>query len=229
MFIPLHDGVKLLFVRRPFSTLALMVINFSLFVYTSLFAVAPGEGVNLSFGLIPAVLTGHATLDPQLQIVPAFITPLTSIFLHAGFWHFAANMLFLWVFGDNVEDAMGSMRFLVFYLACGIVAGLGYVLIAPQSQSHLIGASGAVSGVASAYVLLYPRARIVGLLLNWIPLAIPALLAIGMWVAFQIVAALISADTSVGWWAHVGGIVAGALLLPLMKRREVPLFGARTS
>lgn len=229
MFVPLHDGIKLLFVRKPFATFTLITINSALFIYTFVFAISPNESINLSYGLIPATLTGKAALSPQLQIIPPFLTPLTSMFLHAGFWHFGANMLFLWVFGDNVEDAMGSLRFLLFYLACGVIAGLGYVLIAPQSQSPLIGASGAVSGVASAYVLLYPRARIIGLLLNWIPLVVPAVLAIGLWISFQIVAALVSTDASVAWWAHIGGVLAGAGLLPLLKRSEVPMFGARTS
>ncbi len=229
MFIPLHDGVKLIFLKRPFVTLGLIACNIAVYAFTFVFVPAPDESLNLSFGLIPSVLTGRAAIAPELQLVPAILTPVTSMFLHAGFWHLVANMLFLWVFGDNVEDAMGSVRFLGFYLACGALAGLLFVIIAPDSRSPLIGASGAVSGVASAYLLLYPRARIIGLLLNWIPLAAPAILAIGLWIMFQLVSASLSADPAVAWWAHVGGIVAGLILAPLFKRSDVPLFGGRTA
>lgn len=224
MFIPIHDGMKLVFVRRAFVTLALVAINSVIFAAIFVFVSDPGETVHLPFGMIPASLTGSAQLAPELAIIPAWLTPLTSLFIHGNIWHLLANILFLWVFGDNVEDAMGNLRFLVFYLLCGLAACMTFVLISPASQSPLIGASGAVSGVASAYVLLYPRARVIGLVLNWIPLAAPAILALGIWAVFQLVAALTSQDAGVAWWAHLGGIAAGALLLPLFKRREIKLF-----
>lgn len=226
MFIPIHDGMKLVFVRRAFVTLALVAINSVIFAIIFAFVSDPAEQVHLPYGMIPASLTGAAKLAPELAVIPAWLTPLTSLFIHGNIWHLLANILFLWVFGDNVEDAMGNLRFLAFYLLCGLAACLTFVLVAPDSRSPLIGASGAVSGVASAYVLLYPRARVIGLLLNWIPLAAPAMLAIGVWAAFQVVAALTSQDAGVAWWAHLGGITAGALLLPLFKRREIKLFGA---
>jgi len=228
VFIPLYDGVKLVFLRRPWVTLGLVIINIVLFGLIFVFATNPSEQIYLPFGLIPAALTGSARLAPALEIVPAYLTPVTSLFIHGSFWHLAANAAFIWVFGDNVEDAMGSLRFLLFFILCGIISGLVYVAVAPQSQSPVIGASGAVSAVASAYILLYPRARILGLLANWIPLAIPAIFAIAIWAAFQLIAAFTSAEAGVAWWAHIGGIAAGLILLPLFKRREVPLLGART-
>ncbi|MDB5649975.1 MAG: rhomboid family intrarane serine protease, partial [Hyphomicrobiales bacterium] len=178
-------------------------------------------------GFIPAVLFGSATLAPDLSLVPPGATLVTSLFLHAGFAHVTGNMLFLWVFGDNVEDAMGSLRFLVFYLLCGISASLTYALMAPTSQSPLIGASGAVSGVVVAYLLLYPRANVLGLIFAWLPLRIRAFWLIGGWVLFQLGSAIFSPDAGVGWWAHVGGMLAGVVLTPLLKRRDVPLFGTR--
>lgn len=226
MFIPIHDGMKLVFVRRAFVTLALVAMNSLIFAIIFVFVSDPGEQVHLPYGMIPASITGAAKLAPELAAIPVWLTPLTSLFIHGNIWHLLANILFLWVFGDNVEDAMGNVRFLLFYLLCGLAACLTFVLIAPDSRSPLIGASGAVSGVASAYVLLYPRARVIGLLLNWIPLAAPAILAVGVWAVFQLVAALTSQDAGVAWSAHLGGMAAGAALLPLFKRREIKLFGA---
>ncbi|MGE3248551.1 MAG: rhomboid family intramembrane serine protease, partial [Beijerinckiaceae bacterium] len=166
---------------------------------------------------IPAVMSGNAIVSPELSVVPAWTTPVTSTFLHGGFLHLAGNMMFLWVFGDNVEDAMGSLRFAAFYLLCGAIAGLTYVFMFPASESPLIGASGAISGVAAAYLVLHPRVRIFGLLLNWIPAAAPAYVLIGLWIAYQIFFALSGGDSQIGWWAHVGGIAAGLVLLPVFR------------
>ena len=179
----------------------------------------------VSYGMIPSVLFGTASLSPELQGIPPALTLVTSLFLHAGFLHLAGNMAFLWVFGDNVEDAMGSLRFVLFYLACGACAAGAHAFMLPQSQQPLIGASGAVAGVVAAYVMLHPRVYLWGLFLNRIPLRLRASWAIGFWIMFQIVMALFSASGAVAWWAHVGGLIAGAALTPLVIARGVRLFG----
>src|SRR5262249_37714187 len=147
--------------------------------------------------------------------------------LHADWMHLIGNMLFLWVFGDNVEDAMGHLRFLLFYVVCGVAGGLAYALLGPQaSETPLVGASGAVSGVIAAYLVLYPRVR-VWILLFWrIPLPVPALWCLGGWILLQFWQLVFgSGETQVAWLAHVGGLTTGAVLVILLKRREVPLFG----
>jgi membrane associated rhomboid family serine protease len=227
MFIPIHDGVALRYMRVAVTTRAILGLNIALYLAALAGWFGDPMKVDLGLGFIPAVLFGSATLAPDLSLVPPGATLVTSLFLHAGFAHVTGNMLFLWVFGDNVEDAMGSLRFLVFYLLCGIAASLTYALMAPTSQSPLIGASGAVSGVVVAYLLLYPRANVLGLIFAWLPLRIRAFWLIGAWVLFQLGSAIFSPDAGVGWWAHVGGMLAGVVLTPLLKRRDVPLFGTR--
>lgn len=222
MFLPLHDGVAMQHIQRAFVTITIVLINTGIFIAGMVGAAGDKDSLDIALGLIPAVVTGKASLSPELAVVPAVITPVTSLFLHGGLMHLAGNMMFLWVFGDNVEDAMGHVRFLAFYLLCGACAGLVYVYMFPSSQSPLIGASGAISGVAAAYLIMHPRVRIFGLLFNWIPAAAPAFVLIGIWAAYQIFFAVTGGDANVGWWAHVGGIVAGVTLLPVFRHWRAP-------
>ena len=229
MFIPLYDGVALRYLKRPVATYGLIALN--VFVYLAVASGLLGQSSNIDagFGMIPAVIFGSAIIDSTIVHVSATLSLVTHMFLHGGFLHVAANMLFLWVFGDNVEDAMGSLRFTVFYFLCGIAGALFYAFLEQASQSPLIGASGAVSGVVIAYVMLYPRVHVFILAFSWLPLSITALYIILAWIALQVGSAFFSADTDTGWWAHVGGLIAGAVLTPLLRRREVPLFGGRTA
>ena len=152
---------------------------------------------------------------------------LTYMFIHGGWLHIAGNMWFLWIFGDNVEDRMGHLRFLIFYLLCGIGAALFYVLLKPGSTLPALGASGAISGVMGAYILLYPRARVLTLVpVFFLPLLveIPAVFFLGVWFLFQFFAGTFSLFTphlqgGVAWWAHIGGFVLGMVLLPLFLER----------
>jgi membrane associated rhomboid family serine protease len=141
-------------------------------------------------------------------------------------------MLFLWVFGDNVEDAMGHQRFLVFYLLCGIIAGLAHALISPESSTAMIGASGAVSGVIAAYLMLHPNVRVWVLAFMRIPLRVSAGFALMVWVALNIVSAYMAYVQKDGggtaWWAHIGGLAAGAILIIFMRRPGIPLFDGAT-
>jgi len=181
-----------------------------------------------SLGLIPAVLLQGASLPPELTTVPPLATVFTSMFLHGGWLHLIGNMLYLWIFADNIEDAMGHGRFVVFYLLCGIAAALAQALPAPGSGIPMIGASGAISGVLGAYLLLHPRAHVMVL----IPLGffsqvtrLPALLVLALWFGLQLISELgASEGAGVAFRAHIGGFVAGMALIPFFKYRRVKLF-----
>ena len=174
-------------------------------------------------GVIPAVLFGTAALPQGLPLVPEPVTLVTSLFLHGSFLHLAGNMLFLWVFGDNAEDGMGHARFLVFFLLCGIAACLAHCLMNPLSTAPLIGASGAIAGVVAAYLILYPRVKVWALYFGRLPLQVPAMYAIGFWILLQVGSAFLSGDQDVGWFAHLGGLAAGAALTPMLRRRYDPV------
>ena len=222
MFVPLHDGVALIRIARPFATWGIIALNTIIYLAVAVGVLGDPERVALGLGLIPAVLFDHAALAKGLEIAPPVLTLVTGMFLHGSPLHLAGNMLFLWVFGDNVEDALGTGRFIVFYLAAGIGAALFYAFLFPLSQAPLIGASGAIAGVIAAYLLFYPHARVFGLLLSFIPVRIPAMWCIGLWFVFQLYEAISVQQSEVGWWAHVGGFVLGAILAVVMKRREKP-------
>ncbi|POR51767.1 rhomboid family intramembrane serine protease [Bosea psychrotolerans] len=226
MFVPLHDGVPLRFMRAPYVTYGLVSTCLGLFLLmwlreseTAQIAVAAG------FGLIPSVLFGTAQLPTDLLQAPVWVTLFSNILLHASFAHLGGNMLFLWVFGDNVEDAMGHLRFLLFFFICGLAGSLTHALMNPASDQPLIGASGAISGVIASYLMLYPRVRIWGLAFNWVPLHITALYALSGWILFQVVSAILDPQGHVGWWAHLGGLGTGAALTPIFIHRGVALFG----
>ncbi len=172
------------------------------------------------FGLIPALLTGQATLPPGAEVLPPAATVVSSMFLHGGFMHLAGNMLYLWIFGDNIEDSLGHVRFAMFYLLCGIAAALAQALPAPSSQIPMIGASGAISGVLGAYLLRYPHARVVvalpiGFVLQMVRL--PAIAVLGLWFFLQLISSLVIAGDGggVAFRAHLGGFLAGMMLLPV--------------
>jgi membrane associated rhomboid family serine protease len=225
MFLPLHDSVPLRYLKAPTATYGLIATMVLIYAATSLDFPVESDIVFAGLGMVPAQLFGEQVLPDGLPLVPSALTLVTSIAIHASFLHLAGNMLFLWVFGDNVEDAMGHLRFVLFFIACGVVASVIYAVLASDTTRPLVGASGAVSGVMGAYLMLHPRVKIWGLFLNRVPLKLRAFWGIGFWVAFQIGAALIGADVSTGWYAHVGGFAAGALLVVPLRRRGQALFG----
>jgi membrane associated rhomboid family serine protease len=229
MVLPLHDDAPLRYVRLPIVNWSLIAIN--IVVFAAVFSDAFGDPLTVirGFGLIPAVLFGRAELAPWIVTPGAGWTVLTSFFFHSGLGHLAANMVFLYVVGDNVEDAMGPYFYLLFYLVCGVTAGLFYAYGAPLTLTPLVGASGAISGVCAAFILLFPRSTIFGLAAGIVPIRAPASLFVGAWIVLQLFNAFTDEQSQVGWWAHVGGILAGLLLTPLFKRPSAPWFGPEPS
>jgi membrane associated rhomboid family serine protease len=225
--IPIHDDNPT--ERAPLVTVALIAACTLAFLWQLSFDAQGQQAAIYALGAIPAVLFGHAELAPDLAWVPVSATPVTSMFLHGGWMHLIGNMLYLWVFGNNVEDAMGHLRYAVFYLVCGLAAVLAQALPDVSSEIPMIGASGAVSGVLGAYFLLHPRARVlvlvpIGFVLQ--TLRLPALWVLGFWFVIQLVSTLFAAGEDgggVAFRAHLGGFLAGMALIPLFKRAGVRL------
>ncbi len=225
MFIPLHDANQLRYIRFQYVTLGLIIANVLIFLGTVLGVSEEASWADaLGLGYIPAVVNDYAELSPSQVLVPENWTYITYSFLHADWFHLGGNMLFLWVFGDNVEDALGHIKFLIFYLACAAAGAYLHGIIMPDSQAPLIGASGAVAGVVSAYLILHPRVKLWVLVLMRIPLRIPAWIPLLLWVGFQFLMLFVETEEAISWPAHVGGIIAGAVLVLILRRRGVPLF-----
>ena len=189
-----------------------------------------GDAIN-HYGFTPTSL-----MSPQFEATgaPAVLSIFTAMFLHGGLLHLAGNMLYLWIFGNNIEDAMGHARFVLFYLLCGVAAALTMAFMDPASTIPMVGASGAISGVLGAYMLLYPRVRvtvIIPIVIIFYPFRISAVWVVGVWFAMQLFSAAASTPDSPGvaWWAHIGGFAAGLMLTPFLKSSHVPFFGPRSS
>jgi membrane associated rhomboid family serine protease len=212
-------------------------VNYTLIILTILaflFELALGPSLDAfirTWGVIPLDISRALAGDPRVS-QGVLLTLVTALFLHGGWLHLGSNMLFLWVFGDNVEDRFGHVRYLLFYLICGVGANLAQVYVGPDSRIPLIGASGAIAAVLGAYLLMFPRARVTVLVpVFFLPLIfpVPAFLMLGVWLITQLANGLasITAETQalggVGWWAHIGGFVLGALVTPFIpkaRRRE---------
>jgi len=216
----------------PVVTVSLLAACVLVFLWEVSTGPSGQQRISLSLGLIPAVLFGEARLAPELAVVGPAATVFTSMFLHGGWMHLIGNMLYLWIFGNNVEDAMGHVRFVIFYLGCGVAAAMGQALTHPDSTIPMVGASGAISGVLGAYALLYPHARVLVLIpLGYLTRTVylPAMGVLGLWFLLQLANSALADPTRGGtaWMAHIGGFVAGMVLIPLIKYRRVPLFHPR--
>jgi len=222
--IPLRDDQPTF--STPFVNYFLISLNVLVFLWELSFSHRALNSVMFEFGVVPdhtlAVLSGHSHDGLATAILPLF----TSLFLHASFLHVAGNMLFLWIFGDNVEDYLGHFTYLVFYLLSGLAAGITHILINQGSVVPSVGASGAIAGVMGAYFILYPRARV----LVWFPpiflFHVPAWLMLGYWFVANFLSgtATAIAETSqtsggIAFWAHVGGFVAGVVMVKLFHER----------
>ena len=219
MVMPLWDHSPFKWPKPPYVMWALVIINFAVFFIEAGFWPDQMDQLDRLAGLVPAALTGSA---PAAGL-PAPLTLITSMFLHANFMHVFGNMLFLFVFGDDIEEAIGHWRFLVFYIACGLGAALAFVLSDPSSDVDLIGASGAVAGVISAYLLYRPCFKVT-CLLGIIPLRLRAFWIIGFWAIWQVVEIASQQQDGVAYWAHIGGLITGAVLFVLMRPAGVKLF-----
>jgi len=225
--IPLRDDNPTTIV--PVVTVGLIALNVIIFLYQLVLSPDAGQLFIYQYGSIPAVMFGERQLPPEIGAVAPSLSLLTSMFLHGGLMHLLGNMLYLWIFGNNIEDAMGHLRFLIFYLATGVLAALMHGLTDPGSAIPTIGASGAISGVLGAYLLLYPRAQVMMLVFLGFfirVLYVPAGWVLGLWFLMQLLSGGFSSGQGggVAWWAHIGGFLAGMLLVGLFKRREVRFF-----
>ena len=228
--IPLKDDIPSS--SLPVVTIGIIILNVLVFLYQLSLggsgepgATQAAEQFVLEFGAVPCRLTGACSLADTFPH-PA-VTVLTSMFLHGGLFHIGGNMLYLWIFGDNIEDALGHGRFLLFYLLSGIVAAVGQAVVNPSSTVPMIGASGAISGVLGAYLLTFPYARIltliiVGFFIRFV--YIPAVFVLGFWVVLQFLSGLLTFSVAAGheaggvaWFAHIGGFLGGMGLLFVLR------------
>jgi len=225
-------------VHPPAATIALISLNALAWVLLQGFGTETALSRSIClYGLVPGDLLGTAAVGAQIAMdhgivcvldgQSGWITIFSSMFMHGGWLHLIGNMWFLWIFGDNVEDAMGHVRFVVFYLLCGLAAATAQILSSPASTVPMVGASGAIGGVMGAYALLYPRAHVhmfVFLGFYMTTIAVPAIYMLGYWFLLQLISALprLAGDQlgGVAFWAHVGGFVAGLALATLFKQRE---------
>lgn len=200
----------------------LLLTNIAVFIYQ--FTLSESELIRFvyQYGAIAYELTRFEDIPPEINY-PIWITPFTSMFMHGGLLHIASNMLYLWIFGDNIEDAFGHIPFLLFYFVCGLAAVATQVIVDPSSQTPVVGASGAIAGILGAYLVLFPRGRVrVVAFLGFIPffLRLPALIVIGLWIFIQLISGYVSllpsaaseAAGGVAYFAHIGGFVAGVVI-----------------
>ena len=224
--IPLRDDNPSF--RPQIVTVSFIVMCVLVWLWQLSFGAQGGQRIVYALGVVPASLLGKQQLPPELSLVAPWMTVFTSMFMHGGWMHLIGNMLYLWVFGDNVEDAMGHGRFVAFYLLCGVAAVLAQALPDPSSTIPMVGASGAISGVLGAYLLLYPHARV----LVAIPLGfylhtmrIPAGLVLLLWFGLQLLSSAMAqpGQGGVAFRAHIGGFIAGMILIAIFKQRRVRL------
>ncbi len=225
--IPLRDDNPSF--RPQIVTVSFIVMCVLVWLWQLSFGAQGGQRIVYALGVVPASLLGKQQLPPELSLVAPWMTVFTSMFMHGGWMHLIGNMLYLWVFGDNVEDSMGHGRFVVFYLLCGVAAVLAQALPDPSSTIPMVGASGAISGVLGAYLLLYPHARVLvaiplGFFLH--TMRIPAGLVLVLWFGLQLLSNVMAqpGQGGVAFRAHIGGFIAGLVLIPIFKQRRVRLW-----
>jgi membrane associated rhomboid family serine protease len=235
--LPLHDE-NIPGKGPAYFTLAIIALNILVFVFLQL----PDEAFTYAWAAVPRELTTGQDIVGPVQVNgftielgespgPVYLTLISSMFMHGGWLHLAGNMLFLWIFGDNVEHAMGHIPFLIFYLVAGVVATMAHVLFQPDSLIPLVGASGAISAVLGAYLVMFPRNRVLVFLFRFL-VWVPAIVAIGMWAVFQFIAgigqiAATEQTAGVAYLAHIGGFVAGVVVgIAMRALGRVPSPGA---
>ena len=225
-FLPLYDSNPRVNVKLHYVTISLIAVNLFFFIET-ISSVRIGFGETLiGYTLLPARLFGDLNLPLEAQGFGVVFSLISYQFLHGGWEHLIFNMLFLWVFGDNIEDKLGHKKFIAYYLMCGIAGGVLHSLVNTTSLKPTIGASGAIAGILGGYILLYPRARLLVLAFGFIPVRLPALLVIGAFFAQDLIWGITGTDAiqGVAVWAHIGGFICGATLIFLLDRKSIALF-----
>ena len=220
MVMPLYDDNPFRLSVRPVVTWLLSAANVLVFAIEAGTGTGDPQDLSNIFGMLPTALFGETYVPGAL---PPVLTLVTYMFLHGGFGHLFGNMIFLWVFGDNLEQTLGRLRFLIFYLLCGVIGALVFAASDPEANVTLIGASGAISGLVVAYLMLRPCAKIT-ILVSFIPLRIRAYWVIGAFILMQFVNLRSASASEVAYWCHVGGMAAGAVLFLVMKPAGVRLF-----
>ncbi|PJA26490.1 MAG: rhomboid family intramembrane serine protease [candidate division Zixibacteria bacterium CG_4_9_14_3_um_filter_46_8] len=218
--LPLRDNIPT--ERLPIVTVALIIVNTAVFLYQLSLGQESSRFI-YNYGMIPYLVSdSHATIAGVH--FPSELTFLTSMFLHGSWLHLIGNMIYLWIFGNNIEDRLGHLVFIVFYISCGILASMTHLITAPHSQIPTVGASGAIAGILGAYILKFPRARILTLI--WLgffvrTVYIPAIFVLGFWFLIQLISGLPTLGTEQGagvaYFAHIGGFVAGMALFPALS------------
>lgn len=230
--IPIRDDNPIS--KPPVVTILIIATNIIAFIFQIIAPGAEGNALVYRYGVIPYEITHFQefTSDPRLTTpFPNFLTLFTSIFMHGGVLHIGSNMLFLWIFGDNIEELMGHFRFLVFYVLAGVIAALTQVIMAPSSTIPMIGASGAIAGVLGAYFLKFPKARVQVLFIFFFIIQVfyvPAVVVLGIWFLIQILSGLSSISAlemgGVAWFAHIGGFLTGLIFVNKFQKKRAEVW-----
>ena len=227
-FLPLFDENSTS--RHPIIVWIVMAACIIVFFWQQSLDDVPARLALYQLGFVPAIVFQGDNLPTKLILVPAWTTVVTSMFLHGGWLHLGGNMLYLWIFGDNVEDAMGRIRFILFYLLCGIAAASAQAAINPSSSIPMVGASGGIAGVLGAYLILHPKAAVrcfMFIIIFFRFINLPAWLVLGGWIGLQFAAApqaFQGAEGGVAYMAHIGGFITGVALIPFFKKPHISLF-----
>lgn len=232
MFLPIRDDNP--HTVTPFVNYTMLAVCIVVFVWQFSLGDESGQVAVLAYGFTPANFFGQGAAHDGIPYVPSTLTIITSMFMHGGWMHLGGNMLYLWIFGDNIEASLGHRRYLIFYLLCGAAAALAQGFAAPGSDVPMVGASGAISGVLGAYLVLHPRANIkvfMILIIYITVINVPAFVVLGFWIVGQLIssAAVDAGQPGVAFIAHIGGFVAGAILVFFFKKKGVHAFEAAHS
>ena len=208
--------------KMPLISWLILIICISIFLYQYNLDFHSEQKTILSFGMIPSVLFKIKQLSNDLVIIPAYMTLITSMFLHGGWMHLIGNMAYLYIFGDNIEDELGKIKFIIFYIICGMFAGLSQALIDINSEIPMIGASGAISGILGAYLILFPKKEIKVFFWFFIFIKIfriPAMYVIGCWIFIQFFSLNNGEESNVAYAAHIGGFIAGIIFIIILRKK----------
>jgi len=229
-FLPLFDNNPA--VARPFVTWIIIALCLSGFIWQESLDYRTAHNIVYQLGFIPAVFFTPANLPENMTLVPEWSTIFTSMFLHAGWMHIGGNLLYLWIFGDNIEDILGRTKFIIFYLVGGFAASYFQALFEPESIIPLVGASGSIAAVLGAYLLMYPRANIKVLFWFFIILQVinvPAFMVLGVWIVGQFFSLSSMVESNVAYVAHIGGFFSGILLFLFLKNKNASIFSESVS